>query len=33
MNRRAAKELLHIEGWLERVDDIVAHDAGRYMAD
>lgn len=24
MDRRAAKELLHIEGWLERVDEILA---------
>jgi len=23
MDRRAAKELLHIEGWLSRVDEIV----------
>lgn len=24
MDRRAAKELLHIQGWLERVDEILA---------
>lgn len=23
MQRKAAKELLHIQGWLDRVDDIV----------
>lgn len=23
MDRKAAKELLHIKGWLERVDEIV----------
>jgi len=23
MDRKAAKELLHIEGWLERVDEVV----------
>ncbi len=22
-NRKAAKELLHIQGWLERVDEII----------
>jgi hypothetical protein len=28
MDRKAAKELLHIEGWLERVDEIVQRGKG-----
>lgn len=33
MNRKAAKELLHIQGWLDRVDEILAKGKGAYMAD
>lgn len=33
MNRNAAKELLHIRGWLDRVDEIVARGHGTYLAD
>ena len=35
MDRRAAKELLHIKGWLDRVDEIVGRgkDAYLYLAD
>ena len=33
MDRKAAKELLHIEGWLERVDEIVQRGKGAYLAD
>lgn len=33
MDRRAAKELLHIEGWLERVDEILARGRGAYLGD
>lgn len=33
MNRKAAKELLHIEGWLERVEEIVRRGRGAYLAD
>ena len=28
MDRKAAKELLHIQGWLERVDEIVQRGKG-----
>jgi len=30
MDRRAAKELLHIEGWLERVHMIIQRGKGAY---
>jgi len=33
MDRRAAKELLHIQGWLGRIDDIVARGKNTYLAD
>lgn len=33
MVRKAAKELLHIQGWLERVDDIVERGKDAYLAD
>jgi uncharacterized protein with HEPN domain len=33
MDRRAAKELLHIRGWLERVEEIVQRGRGAYLAD
>ncbi|GEP40355.1 hypothetical protein NPS01_40180 [Nocardioides psychrotolerans] len=33
MVRKAAKELLHIEGWLDRVDEIVERGKGAYLAD
>jgi len=33
MDLRAAKELLHIRGWLERVDEIIARGADAYLAD
>lgn len=33
MNRKAAKELLHIDGWLERVTAIVARGRDGYLAD
>ena|SRR5690625_3265756 len=33
MDRNAAKELLHIQGWLERVDEIVERGKGAYLAD
>jgi len=33
MDRRAAKELLHIQGWLLRVDEIVARGKDTYLAD
>lgn len=33
MERRAAKELLHIEGWLTRVDEIVERGEDAYLAD
>ncbi|WP_062522748.1 HepT-like ribonuclease domain-containing protein [Demequina silvatica] len=33
MDRRAAKELLHIEGWLERVDEIVGRGRDAYLTD
>lgn len=31
MDRKAAKELLHIQGWLERVDEIVAKGKDAYL--
>ena len=33
MDRRAAKELLHIKGWLGRVHEIVARGEDAYLAD
>jgi len=33
MERRAAKELLHIQSWLERVDELVECGRERYLAD
>ncbi len=33
MDRQAAKELPHIQGWLERVDEIVTRGEGAYLAD
>jgi uncharacterized protein with HEPN domain len=33
MDRKAAKELLHIKGWLERVDEIVERGKVAYLAD
>ena len=33
MERRAAKELLHIHSWLNRVDEIVARGKDAYLAD
>ena len=33
MNRRAAKELMHIDGWLDRVAGIVARGKAAYLGD
>ena len=33
MERRAAKELLHIRGWLDRVDEVVKRGKDAYLAD
>jgi uncharacterized protein with HEPN domain len=33
MERKAAKELLHIEGWLDRVDEIIKREKDDYLAD
>jgi uncharacterized protein with HEPN domain len=33
MDRQAAKELLHIKGWLDRVDEIVERGREAYLAD
>lgn len=33
MDRRAAKELLHVRAWLERVGDVVARGKVAYLAD
>jgi|SRR5674476_390378 len=33
MDRRTAKELLHIKGWLDRVGEIVERGKGAYLAD
>jgi uncharacterized protein with HEPN domain len=33
MDRKAAKELIHIEGWLERVDEISQRGKEAYLAD
>ena len=33
MDRKAAKELLHIEGWLDRTGEIVGRGKAAYLAD
>lgn len=33
MERSVAKELLHIQGWLHRVDEIIERSEGAYLAD
>lgn len=33
MDRKAAKELVHIQGWLERVDEIVQRGKDTYLTD
>lgn len=33
MDRRAAKELLHIQAWRERVDEITQRGKEAYLAD
>ena len=33
MDRKAAKELLHIQGWLDRVDEIIERGKDAYLAD
>jgi uncharacterized protein with HEPN domain len=33
MDRKAAKELLHVQGWLERVDEIIQRGQDAYMAE
>ena len=33
MERRAAKELLHIRGWLDRVDEVAERGKDAYLAD
>lgn len=33
MDRKAAKELLHIQGWLKRVDEILAKGRAAYLED
>lgn len=33
MDRKVAKELLHIQGWLDRVDEVVARGETQYKAD
>lgn len=33
MERRPAKELLHIQGWLDRIDEIVERGKDAYLAD
>jgi hypothetical protein len=33
MDRKAAKELVHIRGWLERVDEITQRGKETYLAD
>ena len=33
MDRKAAKELLHIKGWLQRVDEIIERGQDAYLAD
>lgn len=33
MDRKTAKELLHIQGWIQRVDEIVRRGKTAYLAD
>ncbi len=33
MDRKAAKELVHIQGWLDRVDEIIERGKETYLAD
>jgi hypothetical protein len=33
MDRKAAKELIHIKGWSDRVDEVVERGKGAYLAD
>src|SRR3990170_4626263 len=33
MERKAAKELIHIQGWLDRVDELVDRGKDAYLAD
>ena len=33
MERRAAKELVHIQGWLDRVDEVVERGKDAYLTD
>lgn len=33
LDRKAAKELLHVQGWLRRVDEIVERGKGAYLGD
>jgi len=33
MDRKAAKELLHIQGWLERVDEVIERGKDAYLSD
>ncbi len=33
MDRRSAKELAHIQGWLERVEEILARGKASYLSD
>jgi hypothetical protein len=33
MDRKAAKELLHIDGWLDRAGGVVARGKHAYLAD
>lgn len=33
MDRKAAKELLHIQGWLERVDEVIELGKDAYLTD
>jgi hypothetical protein len=33
MDRRAAKKLIHIEGWLERVGEFIQRGKEAYLAD
>ena len=33
MDRKGAKELLHIQGWLERVDEIIRRGDEAYLVD
>jgi hypothetical protein len=33
MDRKAAKELVHIHGWLDRVQEIVERGQDAYLAD